>query len=87
MAGLESYDDARLYTGKSYVDAGQSYVNARLHQKHDITYGDVISSDEISSFTKYFLETTPNVVSNVVPVVIVFSHFKIFWYVWVGISI
>ena len=74
MAGLESYDDARL-CGKSYVGAGQSYVNARLHQKYDITYGDVISSDEISSFTKYFLETTPNLVLKVV--VDVFSHFKL----------
>ena len=34
MAGLESCDDARLY-GKSYVGVGQSYVNARLHQKYD----------------------------------------------------
>ena len=56
-----------------------------VHQKHDITYGDVISLDEISSFTKYSLETTPNLVLNFV--VIVFPHFKLFWYVCVIISI
>ena len=87
MAGLESCDDARLYA-KSYVGVGQSYVNARLHQRHDITYAwwcIFVKKCNFRMFTKYSLETTHSLVLNVV--VIVSSHFILFWYVWVIISI